>query len=362
MAAEPGAISGKILDWFDRHGRHDLPWQQQATPYTVWVSEIMLQQTQVSTVIPYFNKFIQRFPDVQTLAAAGIDDVLHYWTGLGYYARGRNLHKAAQVICREYDGSVPDDLDALLSLPGIGRSTAGAILSLAYRQRHPILDGNVKRVLTRLYAIEGWPGKSRVEQQLWTLADQLTPHARVDAYTQAIMDLGATVCTRTKPACAICPVAADCRAHQQGTEHRYPQPKPKTRKPVRQAVFMIIENPDAEILLQLRPPAGIWGGLWGFPECDRKSHLKKCLAQMGFRATHTGTLAPFRHTFSHFHLDINLVHCRVIEAPDGIAQGNDTCWVRPGKLPPLGLAAPVKKLLQQLELLHDTHGTLRKAG
>jgi A/G-specific adenine glycosylase len=227
---ETTTFSQHLLTWFDKYGRTDLPWQQNPTPYRVWVSEIMLQQTQVNTVISYYQRFMQYFPEVQTLAAASLDEVLHCWTGLGYYARARNLHQAAQQICTEYGGELPTDFKKLMRLPGIGRSTAGAILALAHEQRHPILDGNVKRVLCRYYAVEGWAGETKVADQLWRLAEKNTPTKRVAAYTQAIMDLGATVCTRSHPHCVLCPFSQDCTAHQNGWETAYPAPKPRKNR------------------------------------------------------------------------------------------------------------------------------------
>ena len=260
-------LAAALLPWFTRHGRHDLPWQQDADPYRVWVSEIMLQQTRVQTVIPYFTRFVERFPDVNALAAAPLDTVLHLWTGLGYYARARNMHRAAGIIARDFGGSLPADPDALTALPGIGRSTAGAILSLGHGRRAPILDGNVKRVLTRFYGIYGWPGRREVEKRLWELAERETPQQETAAYTQAVMDLGATVCTRSQPRCADCPLASGLpRAAATANNDNYPPGNPGI--PCRRAkvVFALLENEQGEILLEKRPPVGIWGGLWSLPE------------------------------------------------------------------------------------------------
>ncbi len=358
---DPKAFSADLLAWFDRHGRHALPWQNK-TPYHVWISEIMLQQTQVQTVIPYYRKFIRRFKTVRSLAKADLDTVLHYWTGLGYYARARNLHRAAQLICTEHGGEFPDDIDALMALPGIGRSTAGAILALGFGQRHPILDGNVKRVLTRVYAIDGWPGQPAVEKKLWSLAEQLTPVCRVADYTQAIMDLGATLCTRRRPDCDSCPLASACRAHATGRAHEFPNPRPKTSKPLRSVIFLLLENEQGEILLRQRPAAGIWGGLWSFPECERQDVIGAALRDLGLRAVATREYTPLRHSFTHFHLDINPVHCRVSGRAAAVRDAADICWYRAATAPQLGLPAPVKKLLETLELFNDTTGTLRKAG
>ena len=232
----------RLLAWFDEHGRHDLPWQQERTPYRVWVSEIMLQQTQVATVIPYFERFMARFPDVVALAAAEQDEVLHLWTGLGYYARGRNLHKAARVVVAEHGGELPLGLEALAALLGIGRSTAGAIVSQSSGRRAVILDGNVKRSLTRLHAVEGWPGRPAVERRLWALAEHYTPDTRLADYTQAMMDLGATLCRRGRPDCARCPFADVCVAHARGEERRFPESKPKTALPTRTTLMLLLRD------------------------------------------------------------------------------------------------------------------------
>ena len=216
-----------MIAWFAQHGRKDLPWQQDPTPYRVWVSEIMLQQTQVRTVIPYYQRFMQAFPDLRALAAAPLDQVLHHWSGLGYYARARNLHRAAQRIRDDHAGRFPEDIEVVMRLPGIGRSTAGAVLSLACGQRHAILDGNVKRVLARFHAVEGWPGKTAVLEQLWALAEAATPQRDVAAYNQAMMDLGATLCRRGTPECPSCPLQSDCRACKLGRQSEFPAPRPR---------------------------------------------------------------------------------------------------------------------------------------
>jgi A/G-specific adenine glycosylase len=334
----------QVLTWFQQHGRHDLPWQQHATPYRVWVSEIMLQQTQVSTVIPYYQRFMQRFPFLQTLATAPIDEVLHLWTGLGYYARARNLHKTAQLLCAQHGGEFPASLEALETLPGIGRSTAGAILSLSMGQRGVILDGNVKRVLCRYYAIEHWSGESATQKNLWQLAEQSTPTLDFAGYTQAMMDLGATVCTRSKPSCARCPLRDHCQALAKGRVGSLPVSKPRKALPVRQ-VFMLLCHDQHRVLLEQRPANGIWGGLWSPPEF---SELDTLLAWTGNRHAQAQQSWPItRHTFSHFHLDITpvpatLLANSVAEAPPG------SCWYPLDHSVKLGLAAPVKKLLQRL--------------
>ncbi|HVC37268.1 MAG TPA: A/G-specific adenine glycosylase, partial [Gammaproteobacteria bacterium] len=273
-------LAPPLLRWYRVHGRKDLPWQHQPTPYRVWVSEIMLQQTQVSTVIPYYGRFMMRFPDIRALANAPLDEVLHLWSGLGYYARARNLQRAAQIIRDDYGGVFPREFEKAASLPGIGRSTAGAILALACGERHAILDGNVKRVLTRLHGAKGWPGENAVAKKLWALAERHTPLKNVAAYTQAIMDLGATVCTRSRPRCLDCPIAVGCVAHIDGNETKFPTPRPRKRLPVRRTCMLLITC-KGRVMLERRPPAGIWGGLWGFPElpADRevvewcRSHL-----------------------------------------------------------------------------------------
>lgn len=342
-------LSPELLKWFDHAGRHDLPWQKSVNPYRTWVSEIMLQQTQVKTVIPYFNRFMQRFPDLQSLGKAPIDEVLHLWSGLGYYARGRNLHKTAQIITSEYDGIFPADISVLISLPGIGRSTAGAILSLSQQQRHPILDGNVKRVLTRYHGITGWPGDKQVEQQLWKLAEQETPKKRIAEYTQAIMDLGATVCTRTRPACDRCPLAITCYACVHNLQTELPTRKGKKALPQKQAIFVIIENKQGEVLLQKRPPTGIWGGLWSLPECPQNSDILTWIKQQfGSTVSQLAELPSRRHTFSHFHLEIRPYRAMLRAGNATIRDEGEVRWYHPGKPGRLGIAAPVKKILLAL--------------
>ena len=346
----PKQFQRAVLGWYDRHGRKDLPWQQQITPYRVWVSEIMLQQTQVSTVIPYFERFMHRFPDVQALARAPVDDVLHHWTGLGYYARARNLHKAAQKVVQEFAGEFPADIDALTSLPGVGRSTAGAIASLAMNLRAPILDGNVKRVLARFYAIDGYPGERAVEQQLWHHAENLTPHTRLRDYTQVMMDLGATLCTRSKPRCDDCPLQKSCRAFADNGMHLYPGRKAKKALPTRRTWMLLLEDAEGRVLLEQRPPAGLWGGLWCPPQSDdddQDNALRTLLRERGLRRRKVEALAPFRHTFSHFHLDIQPLRVRVTPSANAVADDSRR-WIHPHTPGRLGLAAPVKALLQRL--------------
>ena len=342
----------RLLAWFDEHGRKDLPWQQDTTPYRVWVSEIMLQQTQVQTVIPYFNRFMDRFPDIASLAAAEQDEVLSHWSGLGYYARARNLHKAAQTLRDEHDGRFPELIDDVLTLPGIGRSTAGAILSISKGQRHAILDGNVKRVLARHDAITGWPGKTAVASELWQIAERHTPEPRVAEYTQAIMDLGATLCTRSKPVCGNCPVRDDCSALQLKAVDDYPGRKPKVIKPLR-STTMILAKANGQIYLERRPEAGIWGGLWSLPELDGRSISDWCNEVLGSAATETVSWDVLRHSFSHYDLDIQPIVVRVESDAGKVADANARTWHRLDDAPPGGMAAPVRKLIDQLKKRKD---------
>lgn len=340
----PSAFQQNILAWFDQFGRKDLPWQQDLSPYRVWLSETMLQQTQVATVIPYFNTFIERFPDIASLANAPIDEVLHLWSGLGYYARARNLHKTAQLIAER--NRFPDTLDELIELPGIGLSTAGAILSIAFNKSHPILDGNVKRVLTRFKAVSGWPGNSAVNKKLWAISTRLTPTARVADYTQAMMDLGATLCTRSKPACGTCPLNADCLARLAGNVSSYPTPKPAKTLPVKQLILLLLSNADNRILLEKRPPTGIWGGLWSLPEFDSIESVRDWCITRNIQITDQQTLATRRHTFSHYHLDYTPLLVQSDNPINFVMEANQTVWYKAEQVNKLGLAAPIKQLLQ----------------
>ena len=341
-------FANRLLGWFDEYGRKNLPWQQDASPYRVWVSEIMLQQTQVQTVIPFYDRFVQSFPDVQALASASQDEVLSHWSGLGYYARARNMHKAAQNIRDNHAGQFPDSMDDVLTLPGIGRSTAAAILSLSKGQRHPILDGNVKRVLARHAAIAGWPGKTEVANELWKVAERFTPVERVAEYTQAIMDLGATLCTRSKPACHQCPVRKDCSARVQDALSIYPGRKPKATKPLR-TTTMILASTDGQVFLERRPEAGIWGGLWSLPELGERLISDWCHEVLGSAATETVSWDVLRHSFSHYDLDILPIVVRIQSDAGKVADADTRTWHRLDDAPPGGLAAPVKKLIDQLK-------------
>ncbi|MCC6713684.1 MAG: A/G-specific adenine glycosylase [Gammaproteobacteria bacterium] len=355
-----------LLRWFDGHGRTQLPWQHERSPYRVWLSEIMLQQTQVATVIPYYERFLARFPDVRTLAAAPLDDVLALWAGLGYYARARNLHRCAEAVVRAHGGEFPHDIDALTTLPGIGRSTAGAILAFSSGQRHPILDGNVRRVLARYHAVEGPPSAGAVENRLWEFADLHTPAARVADYTQAIMDLGATVCTRTGPRCAICPLARDCRACNDGAVDRYPAARARKQAPVRSRRFLIVRRGSGHILLEARPPTGIWGGLWSLPEIDTHAGADSWCEAHGLRVRRSTSWAVMRHTFSHFHLDIHPLLLEVKTSTRAIMDGDRWLWYKDGDAIEIGLPAPVRRLLDRLdahdspEARDDPHRALRK--
>ena len=336
----------RVLSWFDKHGRHDLPWQRDITPYRVWVSEIMLQQTQVATVIPYFERFMTRFPSVQALASAPEDDVLHHWTGLGYYARARNFHAAAKTLVDDHDGAFPRSVDQLCELKGIGRSTAGAIAAIAMGAHAPILDGNVKRVLARHNAVPGWPEQTAVRNRLWEIATDLTPKTRTADYTQAMMDLGATVCTRSKPRCDACPLAADCEARTQDRIKEIPGKKPRKAIPVRTVTFHLIEDGSGAVLLEKRPPSGIWGSLYSFPETQDDQPLP-ALSAARIDPHSKRSLAPLRHTFSHFHLDISPLVYRGA-AHDVVAESDRWLWHPLDGTVQVGLAAPVKKLLQAL--------------
>ena len=336
----------RLLDWFDRYGRHDLPWQSPRSAYRVWVSEIMLQQTQVTTVIPYFERFMARFPTLEALATAPQDEVLHLWTGLGYYARARNLHKAAQEALDTHGGQLPThSVEALTALPGIGRSTAGAIIAQSTGQRAAILDGNVKRSLARLHAVAGWPGKPAVERKLWALADYYTPETRLADYTQAMMDFGATLCKRSMPLCEHCPFNDVCLAYAQGETKRYPESKPKKALPTRETIMLLLHDRDGRVWLEQRPASGLWGGLWSLPQFDSQGELNDWLADNVVMPERLSPMPCLTHTFSHFRLAITPqpVSCDRLQ---GVREGGT--WYDPAHPPAIGLAAPVKTLINQL--------------
>ncbi len=360
-------FSERVLAWYDHHGRKSLPWQHPATPYRVWVSEIMLQQTQVATVVPYFQRFMARFPDVETLDQATLHEVLRHWSGLGYYARARNLHRAAGLICDRHTGEFPNEFDAVASLPGIGRSTAAAILALSRNESHAILDGNVRRVLARHRGVEGGPGTSQNTGQFWRIAEQHMPARRCADYTQAMMDLGALVCARRNPQCDACPVQADCVAYQSARQDELPAPRARRPLPVRETMMVMAHTGDGGVLLERRPPVGVWGGLLSFPEV---SHESECAAL----CEHVFGAAPgkiirwpqVRHTFTHFHLNITPVAITIDHC--GRLVGDSARWVWYNAASPQGgVAAPVKQLIERLITTHEgvidgPHRAVREAG
>ena len=337
------SFAESLLSWYRINGRHDLPWQRDRSLYRVWVSEIMLQQTQVATVIPYYQRFMQRFKNIAALAEATQDDVLLHWAGLGYYSRARNLHKAAQIITASHQGKFPENYHDVLTLPGIGPSTAAAILAQATGQRHAILDGNVKRVLARYQAIEGWPGKPAIEKQLWVFAERYTPTEELADYTQAIMDLGATLCTRASPKCGSCPLNNGCKALANNCVAALPTRKPKKILPIQQKRLLIIRNEQGAYLMEKRPPTGIWGGLWSLPELALEAPIiteVKNTWQIIVKKHHD--LPVFRHTFSHFHLDITPCEIEIKSISNAI--GDDSCYQWQVDISKLALAAPVSAI------------------
>jgi A/G-specific adenine glycosylase len=380
----------RIVTWQRSHGRHDLPWQNTRDPYRIWLSEIMLQQTQVTTVIPYYERFLERFPDLATLAAAEQDEVMPYWAGLGYYARARNLHRCAQEIVRDWGGRFPPDAEAIATLPGIGRSTAAAIAAFAYGETSPIMDGNVKRVFTRHFGIAGDPSKRDVETRLWTLAEQQVASAPADAailtvvaaaaseasavpagaasaspspgqdaaaasavggymasYTQGLMDLGATLCTRGKPDCPRCPVQATCVARIEGRQAELPTPKARKASPERSTGMLVLRH-EGRILLQQRPSPGIWGGLWSLPEFDPALDPATACAALGAQPANVSELAAFAHTFTHFRLHVRPWFVTLKKTPRATDAALPQRWVDEAELAHVALPAPVRKLLDGL--------------
>ncbi len=343
----PGEFAAALLRWSEHDGRKDLPWQCDRTPYRVWVSEIMLQQTQVATVVGYYERFMARFPDVHRLAAAPLDEVLHLWSGLGYYARARHLHRAAQVVVERHGGEFPPSIDQVMALPGIGRSTAGAILAIARGERHPILDGNVKRVLARWFRVAGYSGEPAVERRLWTLAEACTPPQRVDDYTQAIMDLGATICTRVQPACLLCPVNAGCGARATNEQHLFPAPRPRRSRPHREG-WLVVARRGTSVLLERRPPSGLWGGLWGFPEFPTREHaLQWCSEQLAATGpARTGD--ALHHAFSHFDYEMKPMYVACAgAAPAGLRDTDRFRWYDTAAPAAVGVPRPVATLLRR---------------
>ncbi len=340
------SFASRIIRWQQRHGRHALPWQDTRDPYRIWLSEIMLQQTQVATVIPYFERFVARFPDLAALAAAHEDEVLALWSGLGYYSRARNLHATARRLAAERDGLFPDSPDAIAQLPGIGRSTAAAIAALAFGQPCAILDGNVKRVLARHGGIAGWPGDKKVEAALWQLAESRLPRAAIEPYTQGMMDLGALVCTRSQPACTNCPVAADCVARECGRTAELPTPRPKKALPDRQVQMLMLLD-RGELMLEKRPAQGIWGGLWSLPElAPGTDPIRHCRERFGFVALERQELPRFVHSFTHFRLHIRPVRLHL--APRA-ATPPGQIWLPLADALDAALPAPIRKLVNQLD-------------
>jgi A/G-specific adenine glycosylase len=345
-------LATRLLRWFDQHGRKDLPWQRaldngRRDAYRVWLSEVMLQQTQVATVIGYFERFIGALPTLRDLADADEDAVLALWSGLGYYRRARFLHHAAQICVEQHDGELPRDFDALCALPGIGRSTAGAILAQAHGLRFAILDGNVKRVLTRYHGIHGHPGESAVEKQLWLHAETHTPTSRVADYTQAIMDLGATLCVRTRPRCEDCPLAGDCTAYRDDLTALLPSRKPGKSIPTRATVMLILRDAQGRVLLERRGPQGVWSGLWSLPEAADPNTAWRT-AQQHAQVDDAQTLTPFTHVFSHYRLNIEPLLFDRATAQRGIADNPQLRWCSSSELAALGLPAPVRTLLQNI--------------
>ena len=345
-------VAARLLHWFDRHGRKDLPWQSETSPgerdaYRVWLSEVMLQQTQVATVLAYFERFVAALPSLPALARADEDTVLALWSGLGYYRRARFLHRAAQICVEQHDGELPRDFAALAALPGIGRSTAGAILAQAHGLRFPILDGNVKRVLTRYHGIDGDPATGAVAKQLWLHAEAHTPRHRVADYTQAIMDLGATVCVRGNPRCEACPLAGDCVAFREGRTAQLPTRKAGKSVPTRATIMLVLRDGQQRILLERRGPQGVWSGLWSLPEATDADDAWR-IAQRHAHIDDAQALAPFTHVFSHYRLNVEPLLFDRAAARQEVADDAQRRWGSTSDLDTLGLPAPVRKLLLQL--------------
>jgi A/G-specific adenine glycosylase len=350
MSSASEQFAPRLLKWFRVHGRHSLPWQLDPTPYRVWVSEVMLQQTQVATVIPYYARFMTRFPSIDALAAAPLDEVLHLWTGLGYYARARNLQACAKTLVAQHGGVFPNKLEEVMALPGIGRSTAGAILALSGGQRHPILDGNAKRVLARVFGIAGDPSSTAVLAALWQKAEACTPHREVSAYTQGIMDLGATVCTRTRPACTLCPMNTGCVAALEGRQAELPGRKLKRNRPSREATLLIAQigsNGSTAVLLERRPLSGLWGGLWSPPQFANESEALKWCAQVFGESSESQALAPIDHAFTHFDLRLKPLLVRGRQNSE-VLDGSDRLWYQLDSPPQVGLPQSILRLFEHL--------------
>jgi A/G-specific adenine glycosylase len=344
--APDSPIAAALLDWHTRAGRHDLPWQHSRTPYRVWISEVMLQQTQVATVIPYYERFIKRFPDANALAGGAVDEVLHLWSGLGYYARARNLHRAALRIRDEHGGEFPETFAGIAALPGIGRSTAGAILALSRGARFPILDGNVRRVLARYFGVAGARGETAAEQRLWELSERCTPQARVAEYTQAIMDLGATVCVRRRPLCPQCPLTRGCLARRTGRQHELPAPRRASARPRRRVFMVVALRESGSVLLERRPEAGVWGGLWSLPQFATATAATAFIRD-SLGAGAAQPLAAFEHAFTHFDLTITPLLVQATAPAHAVEEGA-SLWYNIREPARIGLPAPVTALLSRL--------------
>ena len=330
-AGSGGSFARRLLAWWDVHGRKDLPWQRDRTPYRVWISEIMLQQTRASTVVPYFERFVRRFPDLAALAGAELDEVLHLWSGLGYYARARNLHRAAGIVAQEHGGAIPDSAEAVEALPGVGRSTAAAIVSQGYGRRAAILDANVKRVLARRHRVAGPVSSTATVAELWRLAELHTPAERIADYTQAIMDLGAAVCRRSRPRCGECPVRAGCEAYAAADPERYPERAQRRARRLERSRFFVVVDPDGACLVERRPPRGVWGGLWSPPERDADASVLGFLDQAGIAAALVDDVQAagvFRHGFSHYDLDVEPVYVRLKARPAAVRERAGR-WIDP---------------------------------
>ncbi len=350
--ARASAFSARVIAWQRNHGRHDLPWQNTRDAYRIWVSEIMLQQTQVAAVIGYYARFLERFPDIRSLAHAQQDEVMRYWAGLGYYSRARNLHKAARIVVDQWHGVMPATPDELVTLPGIGRSTAAAIAVFAHGARAAILDGNVKRVMARHFGVEGYPGEKKVEEALWQRVSALLPKTGVEAYTQGLMDLGATLCTRSKPNCGACPLQSECVAYRDNRVADLPQRKPRKASPHRACVMLVLLR-GREVLLEKRPSTGIWGGLWCLPQFDTEAQARHWAGERGCDWRSRKVLAAIEHGFTHYHLTIGPIvlalpvrGARRLAASFAVAQG--TTWLSLDDAANAALPAPVKKLMLQL--------------
>lgn len=338
-------FSSRLIEWQRINGRHHLPWQGSHDPYRIWVSEIMLQQTQVGTVIPYYERFMARFADVRTLAHASEEEVLTYWAGLGYYARGRNLRLAAQQIVEQHEGMFPSKFDDIIALPGIGRSTAAAICAFAFGESRAILDGNVKRVLSRVFAVDGWVGDKKVESRLWQLSESLVPMTDIEAYTQALMDLGATICTRSRPKCEQCPLASDCAAYSEGNVGSFPAPRPRKQLPERKATLLVIRH-GHDVLLRRRPASGIWGGLWSLPEAEADP-AAICMQLTGQAPANINNLPHFNHGFTHFRLTIQPVVLTLNGHPANASEPGSV-WMEISDALEAAIPKPVKSILERL--------------